>query len=45
MKITDVRTTLLTGPCTDDPFLSERRYPFVPGSGEFNRVPGHILKD
>lgn len=25
MKITDVRTTLLTGPCTNDPFLSEAR--------------------
>ena len=25
MKITDVRTTLLTGPCTNDPFLSEVR--------------------
>lgn len=25
MKITDVRTVLLTGPCTDDPFLSEAR--------------------
>ena len=25
MKITDVRTTLLTGPCTNDPFLSEIR--------------------
>ncbi len=25
MKITDVRTVLLTGPCTDDPFLSETR--------------------
>ena len=24
-KITDVRTTLLTGPCTHDPFLSEAR--------------------
>lgn len=25
MKITDVRTVLLTGPCTNDPFLSEIR--------------------
>ncbi len=25
MKITDVKTVLLTGPCTDDPFLSEAR--------------------
>ncbi len=25
MKITDVRTTLLTGPCTNDPFLREAR--------------------
>ncbi len=25
MKITDIRTTLLTGPCTHDPFLSECR--------------------
>lgn len=25
MKITDVRTVLLTGPCTNDPFLSEGR--------------------
>ncbi len=25
MKITDVRTVLLTGPCTNDPFLSECR--------------------
>lgn len=25
MKITDIRTTLLTGPCTNDPFLSEAR--------------------
>ncbi len=25
MKITDVRTTLVTGPCTNDPFLSEAR--------------------
>jgi len=25
MKITDVQTTLLTGPCTNDPFLSEAR--------------------
>ena len=25
MKITDVRTVLLTGPCTGDPFLSELR--------------------
>src|SRR5215831_7944216 len=25
VKITDVRTVLLTGPCTDDPFLSEAR--------------------
>lgn len=25
MKITDVRTVLLTGPCTNDPFLSEAR--------------------
>ncbi|MBD2862871.1 mandelate racemase/muconate lactonizing enzyme family protein [Paenibacillus oceani] len=25
MKITDVRTVLLTGPCTNDPFLSESR--------------------
>ena len=25
MIITDVRTTLLTGPCTNDPFLSEAR--------------------
>ncbi len=25
MKITDVRTTLLTGPCTNDPYLSEAR--------------------
>ncbi|HVJ67761.1 MAG TPA: mandelate racemase/muconate lactonizing enzyme family protein [Caulifigura sp.] len=25
MLITDVRTTLLTGPCTNDPFLSEAR--------------------
>ena len=25
VKITDVRTTLLTGPCTNDPFLSEGR--------------------
>ena len=25
MKITGVRTTLLTGPCTNDPFLSEAR--------------------
>ncbi|MEO5803226.1 MAG: mandelate racemase/muconate lactonizing enzyme family protein [Verrucomicrobiota bacterium] len=25
MKITDVRTTLLTGPCTNDPFLHEAR--------------------
>lgn len=25
MKIIDVRTTLLTGPCTNDPFLSEAR--------------------
>ena len=25
MKITDVRTVLLTGPCTNDPFLSETR--------------------
>lgn len=25
MKITDVRTTLLTGPCRDDPFLREAR--------------------
>ena len=25
MKITDVKTILLTGPCTDDPFLSEAR--------------------
>ena len=25
MKITDVRTILLTGPCTNDPFLSESR--------------------
>ena len=25
MTITDVRTILLTGPCTNDPFLSEAR--------------------
>ena len=25
MKITDVRTVLLTGPCTEDPFISEVR--------------------
>ena len=25
MKITDVKTVLLTGPCTDDPYLSKRR--------------------
>ena len=25
MKITDVRTTLLTGPCTNYPYLSEAR--------------------
>lgn len=25
MKITDIRTTLLTGPCTNDPYLSEAR--------------------
>lgn len=25
MKITDVRTVLLTGPCTSDPYLSEAR--------------------
>ncbi|MFK7694148.1 mandelate racemase/muconate lactonizing enzyme family protein [Paenibacillus sp. HJGM_3] len=25
MKITDVRTVLLTGPCTNDPFMSEAR--------------------
>jgi hypothetical protein len=25
MKITDVRTVLLTGPCTNDPFLTECR--------------------
>src|SRR5207248_11342464 len=25
MKITDVRTVLLTGPCTNDPFVSECR--------------------
>ena len=25
MKITDVKTVLLTGPCTNDPFLSETR--------------------
>ena len=25
MKITDVKTVLLTGPCTNDPFLSEAR--------------------
>ena len=25
MKITDVRTILLTGPCTNDPFLREAR--------------------
>ena len=25
MIIKDVRTTLLTGPCTNDPFLSEAR--------------------
>jgi L-alanine-DL-glutamate epimerase-like enolase superfamily enzyme len=25
MKIIDVRTVLLTGPCTNDPFLSEAR--------------------
>ena len=25
MIITDVRTTLLTGPCTNDPFLREAR--------------------
>jgi L-alanine-DL-glutamate epimerase-like enolase superfamily enzyme len=25
MKITDIRTTLLTGPCTNDPFLREAR--------------------
>lgn len=25
MKITDVKTVLLTGPCTDDPYLSELR--------------------
>jgi L-alanine-DL-glutamate epimerase-like enolase superfamily enzyme len=25
MKITDVRTILLTGPCTNDPYLSEAR--------------------
>ncbi len=25
MRITDVRTTLLTGPCTNDPFLREAR--------------------
>lgn len=25
MKISDVRTTLLTGPCTNDPFLREAR--------------------
>ena len=25
MKITDVRTTLLTGPCTNDPFIREAR--------------------
>lgn len=25
MRITEVRTTLLTGPCTDDPWLSESR--------------------
>ena len=24
---------------------TRRRYPFQPGSGEFNSVPGHILKD
>src|SRR5512139_1158369 len=25
MKVTDVRTVLLTGPCTNDPFLSQAR--------------------
>lgn len=25
MKITDVRTTLLTGPCSNDPFILEAR--------------------
>ena len=25
MKITDVKTVLLTGPCTNDPFLSKAR--------------------
>jgi L-alanine-DL-glutamate epimerase-like enolase superfamily enzyme len=25
MKITDVKTVLLTGPCTNDPFVSEVR--------------------
>ena len=72
MKITDVKTVLLTGPSSKDPFLSDirkvrsasfiedgyllppetpglgvsltdeikNRYPFVPGSGEWNAVPG-----
>ena len=94
MRITDVRTVLLTGPCTNDPWLSEcqpfrsaafieiitdtehvgigdslqikdgmvlpperpglgveltddvkNRFPFVPGSGEFNDFAGKNIVD
>jgi hypothetical protein len=82
MKITDVKTVLMTGPTTNDPYIREsratrsaayieiyndtelvglvlppggpglgivlteetkNRYPFRPGTGEFNSVPGKQL--
>lgn len=42
MKITDVRTTLLTGPCTDDPFLSEARKRRSAAFIEIHTDSGHI---
>jgi len=42
MKITDIRTVLLTGPCTNDPFLSEARKRRSAASIEIHTDDGHL---